>query len=183
MEKLLHERIAAYAAVNSSKTALRDAQGEISYGQMEAISASLASALTAAGVSQGNAVAVYVPYGKEILVGAVSALRVGGIYIPFDDGYPVERLESILQDSEAAAILTVRELWTRKSLHFPEEKVIFMSEKLRVKSEEFPSGVPVGSGKGLAVANSSLFTLNSSLNLTASAISRANTRFFRLMSL
>ena len=128
MEKLLHERIAAYAAVNPSKTALRDTQGEISYGQLEAISASLARALAAVGVRQGDAVAVYVPYGKEILVGAVSALRVGGIYIPFDDGYPVERLESILQDSEAAAILTVRELWSRKPLSFPEERVIFMSD-------------------------------------------------------
>ena len=35
------------------------------------------------------------------------------------------------------------------------------SEELRVKSEEFPSGVPVGNGT--AAANSSLLTLNSSL--------------------
>ena len=33
----------------------------------------------------------------------------------------------------------------------------------RVKSEEFPSGVPVDSTEGMAVANSSLFTLHSSL--------------------
>ena len=39
--------------------------------------------------------------------------------------------------------------------------IIVKSEKLRVKSEEFPSGVL--SGEGLAVADSSLFTLNSSL--------------------
>ena len=155
MEKLLHERIAAYAAVNSSKTALRDAQGEISYGQLEAISASLACALTAAGVSQGNAVAVYVPYGKEILVGAVSALRVGGIYIPFDDGYPVERLESILQDSEAVAILTVRELWNRKPLSFPEERIIFMDE---AETEQ------------LSTLNSKLSTLSSQLSETSPAM-------------
>ena len=37
-----------------------------------------------------------------------------------------------------------------------------LSEELRVKSEEFPSGVPNGSGEGMAVANSSLFTLHSS---------------------
>jgi DNA-binding response OmpR family regulator len=37
------------------------------------------------------------------------------------------------------------------------------SEELRVKSEEFPSGVPAGSGEGMAAANSSLFTLHSSL--------------------
>ena len=41
------------------------------------------------------------------------------------------------------------------------------SEELRVKSEEFPSGVPTGSGEGMAVANSSLFTLNSSLTEAA----------------
>ena len=37
----------------------------------------------------------------------------------------------------------------------------FVNEELRVKSEEFPAGVPVG--EGMAVANSSLFTLHSSL--------------------
>ena len=36
-----------------------------------------------------------------------------------------------------------------------------LSEEFRVKSEEFPSGVPVG--EGMATANSSLFTLHSSL--------------------
>ena len=128
METLLHERIAAYAAVNPSKTALLDAQGEMSYGQLEAMSASLARKLAATGVRQGDAVAVYVPYGKDILVGAVSALRAGGIYIPFDEAYPMERLESILEDSETKAILTVRKLWDSKPLHFPEERVIFMDE-------------------------------------------------------
>ena len=128
MAKLLHERIAAFAAVNPSKTALLDAQGEMSYGQLEAISASLSSALATTGVRQGDAVAVYVPYGKDILVGAVSALRAGGIYIPFDEAYPEERLENMLQDSETSAILTVRKLWNSKPLGFPEERVIFMDE-------------------------------------------------------
>ena len=40
-----------------------------------------------------------------------------------------------------------------------------VNEELRVKSEEFPSGVPKGSGEGMAVANSSLFTLHSSLEI------------------
>ena len=133
MEKLLHERIAAYAAVNPSKTALQDAQGEMSYGQLEATSASLARELVARGAGQGDAVAVYVPYGKDILVGAVATLRAGGIYIPFDEAYPVERLETILEDSEAKAILTVRKLWNSKPLGFPEERVIFMDEVKTVK--------------------------------------------------
>jgi len=38
-----------------------------------------------------------------------------------------------------------------------------LSEELRVKSEEFPTRFPVGAAEGMAVANSSLFTINSSL--------------------
>ena len=129
------QRIAAYAAVNPSKTALLDTQGEMSYGQLETTSASLACELAATGVRQGDAVAVYVPYGKDILVGAVSALRAGGIYIPFDEAYPVERLETMLQDSEAKAILTVQELWNCKPLGFPEERVIFMDEAETTKED------------------------------------------------
>ena len=40
-----------------------------------------------------------------------------------------------------------------------------ISEKLRVKSEESPSGIPKGAGEGMAAANSSLFTLHSSLEV------------------
>ena len=100
----------------------------MSYGQLETYSVSLSRVLATTGFRQGDAVAVYVPYGKEVLIGAMSALRAGGIYIPFDDAYPAERLENMLQDSEAAAILTVRKLWSSKPLRFPEEKVIFMDE-------------------------------------------------------
>ena len=47
---------------------------------------------------------------------------------------------------------------------------VVRSEELRVKSEEFPSGVPKGLGEGMAVANSSLFTLHSSLYLRWAAL-------------
>ena len=128
--KLIHEQIAKNAAINPAKTALVDRQGEISYGELEAITASLARSLAAVGVKAGNAVAVYVPYAKEIVVGAISAWRAGGVFLPFDDTYPVERLDYMLENSEAAAILTLREQWSRKPLRFPEDKVIMMDEPI-----------------------------------------------------
>ena len=126
--KLFHELIREYAAAFPEKTALADSRGEMSYGELGGRSAALARALAAAGAGTGSAVAVYVPYTKEILLGAVSALRAGCVYIPFDDAYPEERLQYMLKDSDAAAILTVRELWARKRLDFPEEKVVFMDD-------------------------------------------------------
>lgn len=126
--KLIHELVSEYAAAFPEKTAVADANGEISYGELEARSAALAAALAARGVGAGDAVAVYVPYAKEIILGAVSALRAGGVFIPFDDAYPVERLDYMLRDSDAKAILTVRGLWERKKPDFPEEKAVFMDE-------------------------------------------------------
>ena len=139
---LIHERIAKHAAINPSRTALADSQGEISYGELEARTASLARLLAAAGVRAGDAVAVYVPYTKEIALGAVSAWRAGGVFLPFDDSYPTERLDYMLADSGAAAILTLRELWARKPLRFPADKVILMDGPFAAE-EAFPCPAPL----------------------------------------
>ena len=58
--RLIHELISDYAAATPQKTALQDAYGEMSYGELEARSAALSHMLTALGVKHGDAVAVYV---------------------------------------------------------------------------------------------------------------------------
>ncbi|MBR3017289.1 MAG: AMP-binding protein [Clostridia bacterium] len=144
--KLIHELVSEYAAAHPSKAAAADYQGEISYGELEARSASGARALVSLGMGVGDAAAVYVPYSKEILLGALSVLRAGGIYIPFDAAHPVERMETVLSDSAAKAVLTVRELWNRKPLHFPAEKLVFLDE-LTASDESFscPEGLSADS--------------------------------------
>ena len=125
---LIHELMVRHAAENPSKTAVADIRGEMSYGELETRSAAAARALAARGAGTGDAAAVYVPYAKEIVTGAFSAWRAGCVYLPFDEAYPEERLSYMLDNSGAAAVLTVRELWERKPLTFPEEKVIFLDE-------------------------------------------------------
>ena len=123
--KLIHELIADYAAATPSKTALQDPYGEMSYGELETKSATISHTLITLGVKQGDAVAVYVPFTKDIMLGAIATLRTGCIFIPFDGAYPEKRLEYMLEDAEVAAILTTREFWESKKLNFPEERVIF----------------------------------------------------------
>ena len=126
--KLMHELISGYAASFPEKTAVTDPLGEITYGEMEERSSSISRSLAALGVGAGDAVAVYVPYVKEILLGAVSAFRTGAVFVPFDSGYPEERLAYMLDDSGTKAILTLKALWEQKPLNFPAERVIFMDE-------------------------------------------------------
>ena len=126
--KLIHERVCDWALRNPEKPALIDERGEMTYRELDARSAQAAAALAARGAKPGDRAAVYVPYTKDILLGAVSVLRAGCVFVPFDDAYPVERLQYMLRDSEAAAILTLRELWEKKKPDFPAEKVIFLDE-------------------------------------------------------
>ena len=134
---LIHELIARFAAETPSKTAVKDFRGEMGYGELWAHSASVSRALSGIGAKPGKAVAVYVPYAKEIVLGAVSAWRAGCVYLPFDEDYPEERLHYMLNQSGAAAVLTVRELWSRKPLQFPEGKVIFLED---LPAADDPSG-------------------------------------------
>lgn len=134
--RLIHGLISDYAAAMPHKTALQDAFGEMSYGELEARSATVSRILTTIGVKRGDTVAVYVPYTKDIMLGAVAALRTGCIFIPFDEAYPEKRLEYMLEDSETTAILTTRALWESKRLHFPEERVICLDESFHPMSGE-----------------------------------------------
>ena len=76
----------------------------------------------------------------------------------------VAQVES--QHAEAAFELTrQRNLYASSLLELKKEMGLPLSEELRVKSEEFPTEVPVDSVEGMAAANSSLFTLHSSLQV------------------
>ena len=126
--KLIHELIAEYATVFPDKSAVTDPFGEITYGELEEKSAAVSAELVSLGVKRGDMVAVYVPYAKEIMVGAVSVFRTGCVFVPFDEAYPVNRLEYMLENCEAAALMTTHALWESKKLNFPDEKVIFLDD-------------------------------------------------------
>ena len=91
-----------------------------------------------------------------------------------------QTIEKLLQHDCRAIAVGTTSVRTLESLYYMGLKVLrnpdlteeqlhvsqwepYESEELRVKSEEFPTGVPVGSVEGMAAANSSLFTLHSSL--------------------
>ena len=107
---------------------MADDRGEMRYGAFWARSGDIDRALIAQGFKAGDTAAVHAPYGREILVGMLGILRAGGIYIPFDAAYPKQRLEAILDDAGAKAILTTRAYWEMKRLDAPGVSVIFMDE-------------------------------------------------------
>ncbi len=126
--RLLHDIVSEYAVNNPKKEAAVDSFGSLSYGELDGKSNKAAKMLQGLGVGAGDSVGVYVPYVKDIITGALSAWKAGGVYVPMDDAYPAERLEYILEDAGAKAILTCRSLWEKKPLNFPTERVIFLDD-------------------------------------------------------
>ncbi len=136
---LIHETVADYAAKTPEKTAVCDPRGKYSYKELWALSANASRKIVSSGAGEGNAVAVYVPFSKDIVLGAFCAWRAGCIFLPFDSAYPEERLNYMLENSEAAIILTVHEIWDIKPLEFGLDKVIFMDD---LKPDDTPFDCP-----------------------------------------
>ena len=58
---------------NPSKEAAEDSFGSLSYRELDGRSSAAAKTLQGLGVMAGDSVGVYVPYVKDVIVGALSA--------------------------------------------------------------------------------------------------------------
>jgi amino acid adenylation domain-containing protein len=79
---------------------------EVTYHELDESSNQLAQVLREKGVSADSLVALLYPRSIEMLTGILGVFKAGGAYIPFDTGYPPERIVAILEDSAATVLLT-----------------------------------------------------------------------------
>jgi len=70
----------------------------------------LAHYLQKMGVGPEVLVAICVARSAEMVVGLLSTLKAGGVYVPLDPAYPQERLAFILEDTRSPVLLTQRQL-------------------------------------------------------------------------
>jgi amino acid adenylation domain-containing protein len=125
--KFITEYLIKHASENPNKIALKDSNGTLTYHQLDRLSSLLAGSLSKR-ISKGDVVAVYVGYQKEILLGAFSILKAGGVYLPLDSNYPSDRLSFMLENSNAKIILTTKEFYKEHPLDTSLD-VLFMDEE------------------------------------------------------
>ncbi|ABC28864.1 Non-ribosomal peptide synthetase modules and related protein [Hahella chejuensis KCTC 2396] len=98
----------AFAArVAETPRALAIIHGEISltYAELDEASYQLAQALRELGVQPGQVVAIHTPRSIPMAVSALAALKAGAVYMPLDPDYPVERIQLLMEDSQAAVLI------------------------------------------------------------------------------
>ncbi|MEU7876222.1 non-ribosomal peptide synthase/polyketide synthase, partial [Dactylosporangium sp. NPDC049140] len=91
------ERPGAVAVVSGAES--------LTYAELDARVNRMARQLTAHGVGRESVVGVCLDRGVELLVAVWAIWRAGGVYLPLDPGYPLQRLLDLVADSGARAVI------------------------------------------------------------------------------
>jgi len=105
-EKCIHELFETQAANSPEAIALAFQGKKLTYSELNAKANQLARYLRQFGVGPDTAVAICVERGMDMILGLLAILKAGGAYVPLDPGFPSDRLEYMLKDSAAAALLS-----------------------------------------------------------------------------
>jgi amino acid adenylation domain-containing protein len=101
----IHGLFAAQAVRNPESVAVEADGAALTYAQLLDRTEQLAATLCARGVRSGQAVAICLQRGIDMLVSVLAVLRTGAHYLPLDPVHPVARLASILVDSGAGMLI------------------------------------------------------------------------------
>ena len=103
MSTTLETLVAGAAEQTPDALAVRAPDGELTYGELDALANRAAHALAELGVRKGDRLAVWLPKGTASVAVMQGALRLGAAYVPIDPMSPQPRAELIMQDCDVAA--------------------------------------------------------------------------------
>jgi len=93
-------------ALKTPYTIAAEFLGEVlTYKELDEKSNQLANYLRKNGISKDTIVAIMETHSMELLISILGVLKAGGAYLPIDPGYPSERVNYMLKDSESSILL------------------------------------------------------------------------------
>ena len=99
--------VSAHAASRPDRPAVIDPDGRhLTYRELQWRSGGLAVQLAADGVGPGSCVGVFLERSSEFVVAAYAVMRAGAAYLPLDVATPQDRLEFVLSDAGAEAVIS-----------------------------------------------------------------------------
>lgn len=147
-ESSLTSLIDQTALIYPDKTAVSFGEKSISYFELKLKSDQLAEYLIEQGMTSGDIVGLAAERSIEMLICMLSIMKCGAAYLPLDPEYPVERIEYMLENSQAHFLL-VSDLCKRKyHSHATELSITEIFSSLEYAEQE--CDFPIVSGNGLA---------------------------------
>lgn len=131
----LHEIFAQQVATSPDAIALEFEHEKISYKELAKTVNQIANYFLAQGLSPGQFVAVSMDRSPNLIASLFAILQCGAAYLPLDPKFPTERLEFMLEDSEAAFLLTTQSL----ASSLPNNSKTILIEEVLSSLETYPS--------------------------------------------
>lgn len=162
------ERILATFEQDADSIALSDEQGEMTYAELDAMSAGLARRLLRLGVTAGDPVAIRVERGRYYVASLVAVWRTCGVPILLDPNHPASRARSVIEEAGANAV--IQTLSTATDLRVRSSVILSAESDFSAETGDLPSTFPrqedrayviytsgsTGKPKGVAVPHSAL---------------------------
>jgi len=104
--RLLHDSLSLSAAAHPHKTAIVEGARRIDYAELHDRALRLAAALQGLGVRRGDRVALFLENSIETVVGVYAALYAGAAFMIVNPQTKEDKLEYVLADSGASALLS-----------------------------------------------------------------------------
>ncbi len=108
-EESLAEILSATAKKRPHQPALIWGDRVVSYGELDAASDAIGSALAQHGAAPGKVIGLFLPRGADLLIAQAGIAQSGAAWLPFDADTPLERIRTCLRDANAIGIVTCRE--------------------------------------------------------------------------
>ena len=107
--KYFQEALEYYAQKTPDKKALIACDKEYTYSEFDSTANIIANNLIKNGVTPRSKVALLLPRTSKVILSMYGVMKAGSAYIPCDPEYPTERIQHILNDSEAAFVITTKD--------------------------------------------------------------------------
>ncbi|MDR7239959.1 non-ribosomal peptide synthetase [Neobacillus drentensis] len=113
--------------LNKDQMALIYGNTQITYLDLERKANQIANFLQASGLRGEHLVAICLDRSPEMIMSFLAVLKAGAAYVPFDLSYPPERIAFMLEDAQAAFVITTEEI--AKQLPVIKAKVICLDKE------------------------------------------------------
>ncbi|MBO5500608.1 MAG: amino acid adenylation domain-containing protein, partial [Clostridia bacterium] len=109
-EKTVIDLFREQAKLRPNHTALVYLDKEYTYKELDELTDRLAMHLRKCGIQREKVVGVLIPRCEYMVICSLGILKAGGAYLPLDPTYPPERLNLLMEDTNAKVLITTPEL-------------------------------------------------------------------------
>ncbi len=114
LSKTFIETFSMRAVQQPDAIAVSDENSQYTYAELDHCSNALAHLLVEEGVKPNDFVCVFTERSKEFVLAVHAIHKAGAAYTPLDIDYPLDRLQYMLDDSEAKVLLTIHKVLEEK---------------------------------------------------------------------